>query len=96
MMIRDGLGNPRDPAAAELPFPGYDALGPAELRQRVLTVDEDGVYTLLMYERRHGNRAPMIDVLQRRLASLRTWPASPSLSQRRRQRRRLMRRRERH
>lgn len=94
MTIKDDVGSRRVPTADELPFPGYDALSPAALRQRVLTVDEDGVSALLMYERRHANRAQMVDVLERRLTSLRTWPAALSMAHRRSLRQRLRRRQE--
>ena len=92
MTIKDGPDASGIPTGGPLPFSGYDALSPAELRQRVLTVDEDGVYALLMYERRHADRAAMVEVLQRRLASLRARPAELSLSRRRRLFRRRARR----
>lgn len=91
MAINDDAGFRRIPVTDALPFPGYGTLSPATLRQRILTVDEDGVSALLTYERQHANRAQMVDVLERRLASLRTRPAALSMERRRSLRRRSRR-----
>jgi hypothetical protein len=53
-----------------LPLPDYDHLPLGSLTSRVRTLDLAGVETLLGYERAHGNRAPVVVVLQNRLSAL--------------------------
>jgi hypothetical protein len=54
----------------ELPLPDYDHLPVGSLASRVRTLDLDGVRTLLDYERGHGNRLPVVTVLQNRVTQL--------------------------
>ena len=58
------------PSRTELPLPDYDHLSTASLAHRIRTLEADGLMTLLGYERDHGNRVPIILVLQARLNEL--------------------------
>ena len=57
-------------ATADLPLPDYDHLSLPSLTQRIRSLDASGVQALLDYEQSHGNRLPVVLVLQQRLASL--------------------------
>jgi hypothetical protein len=57
-------------ARSELPLPDYDHLPTASLAQRIRALDAEGLATLLDYERGHGNRVPVISVLEARLDEL--------------------------
>ena len=65
------------PARGELPIPDYDHVPLSDLTHRVRTLDADGVETLLSYEREHGARLPVLQVLENRLGALRAG-AEPS------------------
>jgi hypothetical protein len=54
----------------QLPLPDYDHLPLGGLTSRIRTLDRAGVQTLLDYERAHGDRAPVVTVLENRLAAL--------------------------
>jgi hypothetical protein len=54
----------------ELPLPDYDHLPLPSLTSRVRTLDVAGVRALLEYEQAHGDRAPVVTVLQNRLTAL--------------------------
>ena len=58
------------PSRAELPLPDYDHLPVGSLAHRIRALDADGLATLLHYERHHGNRVPVISVLETRLNEL--------------------------
>jgi hypothetical protein len=60
-----------------LPLPDYDHLPLGGLTSRIRSLDAPGVETLLSYERAHGNRAPVVTVLENRLSALRDG-AQPS------------------
>ena len=60
-----------------LPLPDYDHLPLPSLTSRVRTLDETGVEALLAYERAHGNRLPVVVMLEHRLEALRSG-AQPS------------------
>ncbi|WP_448624065.1 hypothetical protein [Geodermatophilus sp. URMC 64] len=60
-----------------LPLPDYDHLPLGGLTSRIRTLDEAGVQTLLEYERAHGNRLPVVEVLRHRLEALQNG-AQPS------------------
>jgi hypothetical protein len=60
-----------------LPLPDYDHLPLGGLTSRIRSLDAAGVQTLLDYEKGHGNRLPVVTVLQNRLTSLREG-AQPS------------------
>jgi hypothetical protein len=53
-----------------LPLPDYDHLPLGGLTSRIRTLDAAGVQTLLEYERAHGDRLPVVEVLQNRLSAL--------------------------
>ncbi len=59
------------PSRDDLPLPDYDHLPVGSLESRIRSLDSAGVTTLLEYERAHGNRLPVVQVLERRLAGLR-------------------------
>jgi hypothetical protein len=54
----------------QLPLPDYDHLPLGGLTSRIRSLDAAGVQTLLDYEKGHGNRLPVVTVLQNRLTSL--------------------------
>lgn len=58
------------PSRDELPLPDYDHLPLGSLGQRIRTLDADGLSQLLAYEREHGNRLPVTQVMEVRLAEL--------------------------
>jgi hypothetical protein len=60
-----------------LPLPDYDHLPLGGLTSRIRTLDATGVQTLLDYERAHGNRLPVVEVLRNRLEALQNG-AQPS------------------
>jgi hypothetical protein len=62
----------------ELPLPDYDHLPIGSLESRIAALDADGVSALLDYERAHGDRLPVVNVLERRLEALRSGSAQPS------------------
>jgi hypothetical protein len=67
-----GTGMTEDaPMHDTLPLPDYDHLPLGGLTSRIRTLDAAGVETLLAYERAHGDRAPVVTVLENRLTALR-------------------------
>jgi len=54
----------------QLPLPDYDHLPIGSLEARIRTLDAGGVSALLAYERAHGDRLPVVTVLEARLAQL--------------------------
>ena len=64
-------------AGAELPIPDYNHLPLSDLTHRLRTLDADGVTALVSYEREHGARVPVLQVLESRLDALRAG-AEPS------------------
>jgi hypothetical protein len=55
----------------ELPLPDYDHLPVGSLQGRIRSLDADGVSALLAYEQAHGDRLPVVQVLEARLSQLR-------------------------
>jgi hypothetical protein len=55
----------------ELPLPDYDHLPLGSLQGRIRSLDADGLEQLLSYERAHGDRLPVVQVLESRLAAVR-------------------------
>jgi hypothetical protein len=55
----------------ELPLPDYDHLPVGDLATRIRSLDADAVAVLLDYERAHGDRLPVVTVLDQRLGQLR-------------------------
>ena len=71
--MNDAAGAKRDeagPSRTELPLPDYDHLPAGSLAHRIRGLDANGLATLLDYERHHGNRVPVISVLEARLNEL--------------------------
>jgi hypothetical protein len=64
-------------ATDNLPLPDYDHLTLPQLTSRVRTLEADGVEALVEHERAHGDRLPVLQVLQERLTQLREG-AAPS------------------
>jgi hypothetical protein len=60
-----------------LPLPDYDQLPLGALTSRIRSLDASGVQMLLEYERAHGDRLPVVTVLENRLTALREG-AQPS------------------
>jgi hypothetical protein len=66
-----------DKAHADLPLPDYDHLLLGHLPARIAPLDAGQVQQLLEYETDHGNRLPVVAVLENRLEALRNG-AEPS------------------
>ncbi|SDS86608.1 hypothetical protein [Actinopolymorpha singaporensis] len=60
-----------------MPLPDYDHLPEGSLQHRIRSLSADEIGTLLDYEREHGNRLPVITVLEARIEQLHSG-ASPS------------------
>ncbi|OUE08848.1 hypothetical protein CMsap09_07885 [Clavibacter michiganensis] len=65
------------PTHDELPLPDFDHVPLATLPQRILPLDERELLLLVAYEGAHGDRLPVMQVLERRLEALRDG-ADPS------------------
>ncbi|WP_323960344.1 hypothetical protein GC088_02535 [Arthrobacter sp. JZ12] len=65
------------PRHEDLPLPDYDHLPLGTLPTRITGLDESGVAALLDYERAHGDRLPVVQILENRLEALRNG-AEPS------------------
>jgi len=61
----------------ELPLPDYDHLPLGSLTHRIRSLDATGLSQVLDYERAHGDRLPVVQVLQARLQELQSG-AEPS------------------
>ena len=55
----------------DLPIPDYDHLPIGDLGHRIRSLTADGLASLLTYEQAHGNRLPVVQVLQTRLDEVR-------------------------
>lgn len=55
----------------ELPLPDYDHLPIGSLEGRIRSLDADGLEALLAYERAHGDRLPVTQLLENRLSAVR-------------------------
>jgi hypothetical protein len=62
---------------SDLPLPDYDHVPVGMLPAQISALDEGAVSQLLDYERGHGDRLPVVQVLEHRLAALREG-AEPS------------------
>lgn len=68
-------------SSAELPLAGYDGLSLAQVRSRLSKLDVVEVAQLRDYERAHADRAPIVTMLENRLAKVAAQPApSPTPS----------------
>jgi hypothetical protein len=59
-----------EPAAEAPPLPGYDDLSIASLRARLRVLDAPAIQAMLVYEKAHANREPVITMLERRLTKI--------------------------
>ncbi|GGB92192.1 hypothetical protein [Cellulomonas carbonis] len=55
-----------DPARTDLPIPDFDHLSVTALGHRIRSLDVGQIDSLLEFERAHGNRLPVVQVLQMR------------------------------
>jgi hypothetical protein len=55
----------------DLPIPDYDHLPIGDLGHRIRSLPADGLEALLAYEGAHGNRLPVVQLLQVRLEEVR-------------------------
>ncbi len=55
----------------QLPLPDYDHVPLGSLEGRIRSLDADQLEQLLSYEQAHGNRLPVVQVLQARLEAVR-------------------------
>lgn len=54
----------------QLPLPDYDHIPLGNLEARITALDRPQLDQLLRYEREHGNRLPVVNILERRAAAL--------------------------
>ena len=77
------------PEHDDLPLADYDHIPSGTLPSRISGLDEAGVGQLLSYERAHGNRLPVVQILESRLDALKggaqpsatSAPDTPEVSQ---------------
>jgi hypothetical protein len=64
-----------------LPLPDYDHIPQGTLPTRITGLTENQVGELLAYEREHGNRLPVVQVLEQRMEALRNGaePSGPAV-----------------
>lgn len=69
------------PEHDQLPLPDYDHIPQGTLPTRINGLSEDQVQQLLAYEREHGNRLPVVQVLEQRIQALRggAEPSGPEV-----------------
>jgi len=53
-----------------LPIPDYDHIPTGSLQSRIRGLDQSGLEALISFERQHGDRLPVMQVLQQRLEEL--------------------------
>ncbi|WP_458111786.1 hypothetical protein M1D88_16160 [Arthrobacter sp. R1-13] len=58
------------PERDQLPLPDYDHIPLGTLPSRIHALDAAGIEAILDYERHHGDRLPVIQVLESRLHAL--------------------------
>lgn len=68
------------PLHKDLPLPDYDHLPVGTLPTRITGLGEADVAQLVTYEKAHGNRLPVLQILEKRLQDLQNG-AEPSGSQ---------------
>jgi hypothetical protein len=64
------------PQHDQLPLPDFDDLPVESVESGIRTLDAEGVDSLVRYERAHGDRHPVLLVLERRLTAL--WAGAES------------------
>lgn len=55
---------------ADMAIPEIDQLGPGQLEHRIRRLDAEQIDALVQHEREHGNRAPVLTILEGRLQQL--------------------------
>src|SRR3954454_20468708 len=68
----NGSADQAGPARNELPLPDYDHLPLGSLAHRIRTLDAGALSSLLDYERTHGDRLPVTELMRTRLDELRS------------------------
>jgi hypothetical protein len=63
---------------AELPIPDYDHLPEGALAHRIRSLPAESLRRLLDYEQAHGNRLPVVQLLEQRMHALQSGQAMPS------------------
>ncbi|ADX74242.1 hypothetical protein FJ661_04150 [Pseudarthrobacter phenanthrenivorans] len=71
------------PLHKDLPLPDYDHLPVGTLPSRISGLEEADVAQLITYEKAHGNRLPILQILEKRLHDLQggavpSGPQAPS------------------
>ena len=61
-----------------LPLADFDHLPVGDLVHRIRSLDASQLEALLQHEREHGDRLPVVQVLEQRLAALQSGDAQPS------------------
>jgi hypothetical protein len=69
------MSDQETPHHDQLPLPDYDHLPVGSVESRIRSLDTGGVEQLLAYERAHGDRLPVVTVLESRLRALRSGAA---------------------
>ena len=54
----------------QLPIPGYDQLTLGDLKHRIRSLDADDLRRVREHEQAHGNRTPVLEVVDERLRQL--------------------------
>ncbi|MCF6524353.1 hypothetical protein [Streptomyces sp. JJ36] len=57
-------------ASPDLPLPDYDELSAGDLEHRIRSLSRGELTRLLEYEREHGARTPVVELLNARIAQL--------------------------
>ena len=70
----EASGNTDVPLHKELPLPDYDHIPAGTLPSRISGLEEGDVAQLITYEKAHGNRLPILTILEKRLHDLRGAP----------------------
>lgn len=64
------MTQPDTPDHSHLPLPDFDHLPIGSLASRIRSLDADQLSILLAYERQHGDRLPVVQVIEQRLDEL--------------------------
>ncbi len=70
-MTDDRTNKTTGPRRDELPMPDYDHVPVGTLTHRIRALDAPALEKVLEYERAHGDRAPVVTMLEHRLSELR-------------------------
>ena len=74
VVVLDAIAHVEDPLdvtrSMPEPVPGYDGMTLGALRGRLRSLSEDDLDRVLRYEKAHRNRAPMVTLVEHRLAKL--------------------------